>query len=199
MKRSIFLCALFFLLIGGARAQKHDADFYKETYRKGFVTLKGDTLKYQKIFFDAFPSNFKAFKKLYGWNEQTGLGLPLTNEPPYYFSRFFEIKCISQKTLIKKIIDVSVNGVWIADAVALFQVSAFRYAVNNNKVFLSQLQLRSKADIISVWAFYLDYENQYYRKNAYETLLKATAPNNKSMAALVTAGYKKATARWKKH
>jgi hypothetical protein len=199
MKRSIFLCALFFLLIGSAHAQNHGVDFYKETYRKGFVTLRGDTLKYQKIFFDTFPSNFKAFKKLYGWTGQTTYGGTLTNVPPYYFSRFFEIRCVSHKALTKKIIDVSVNAVWNADAIALFQRAAFQYAITYNKEFISELQTRSNADIISVWAFYFDYENSTYRKNAYDKIVKATAPNSKNMVALITAGYNKAAVRWKKH
>lgn len=199
MKRSIFVCALFFMLIGGAQAQKHTVDFYKETYRRGFVTLHSDTIQYQKLFFDTFPSSFKAFKKLYGWTEQTTYGRTLTNVPPYYFSRFFEIKCVSHKALTKKIIDVSVNGVWYADAIALFQQAAYQYAITYNKEFINELQTRSKADIISVWAFYFDYENSIYRKSAYDKLVKATAPNSKNMVALITAGYNKAAAKRKKH
>lgn len=199
MKKPVYLFVLFFLLIGSAHAQKHSVDFYKETYRKGFVTLKSDTIKYQKLFFDEFPSSFKELKKLYGWTEQTTYGRTLTYVPPYYFTRFFEIRCVSHKALTKKIIDVSVNAVWDADAIALFQRAATQYAVTYNKEFISELQTRSKAAAISVWAFYCDYEGAYYRKAAYDKLVKATAPNNKKMVALITAGYKKAGARWKKH
>ncbi|MGF7080862.1 hypothetical protein [Mucilaginibacter sp. UYCu711] len=199
MKRSIFLCALFFLLISVAQAQKHSVDFYKETYRRGFVTLHSDTIPYQKTFFNEFPSNFKELKKLYGWTEQTTYGRTLTYVPPYYFTRFFEIRCVSHKALTKKIIDVSVNGVWVADAIALFQRAATNYAIAYNKEFIKELQTRSKADAISVWAFYCDYESPYYRKEAYDKLVKATAPNNKKMVELITAGYKKAATRWKKH
>jgi len=199
MKKSIYLFALFLLLIGGANAQTHSAEFYKETFRKGFVTLKSDTVKYQKLFFDTFPSNFKTFKGLYGWDEQTGLGRPLTNVPRYYFNRFFEIKCVPHKAITKKIINVSVNAVWYAGAIATFQQDAFQYAITYNKEFVNELQSRSKADIISVWAFYFDYENDLYRKSAYDKIVRATAPNSKSMIALIKAGYKKAAAKWKKH
>ncbi len=199
MKKTVYLFVLFFLLIGSAHAQKHSVDFYKETYRKGFVTLKSDTIKYQKLFFDEFPPNFKELKKLYGWTEQTTYGRTLTYVPPYYFTRFFEIRCVSHKALTKKIIDVSVNAVWDADAIALFQRAATQYAVTYNKEFINELQTRSNADIISVWAFYLDYENSFSRKIAYDKLVKATSPNSKKMVGLITAGYKNAAARWKKH
>jgi hypothetical protein len=198
MKRYI-LSALLFLLIGKIYAQSNKFELLKDNYRQGFVTLHSDTIPHQKAFFNAFPSNFNDFNKLYGWNEQTHVGRPLTLVSPDYFSRFFEIKCVSHKALTKKIIDVSVNGVWIAGAVSLFQVTASKYAITYNKEFVAELQTRSKADIISVWAFYLDYENPYARKNAYEKLVKAIQPNGKKMLTLVTAGYKKAGARWKKH
>ncbi|MBC7398322.1 MAG: hypothetical protein H7289_00140 [Mucilaginibacter sp.] len=199
MKKSVSLLVLLFLLMDSVLAQNNNADFFKETYRKGFVTNLGDTSKYQKIFFDAFPSNFKDLKKLYGWNEQTNTGRPLTNIPATYFSRFFEIKSVSHKALTKKIIDVSVNAKWYADAIARFQLDAFKYAITYNKEFIGQLQARSKADIISVWTFYFDYVNPIYRKNAYDKIVKATAPNSKKMVSLITAGYKNAAAKWRTH
>jgi hypothetical protein len=199
MKKYI-LSALLFILIGSIHAQTRTAGFYKETYRKAFVTLHNDTIQYQKVFFNSFPSNFKDFKKFYGWNERTGLGRPLTNVPANYFTRFFEIKCVPSKALANKIIDVSVNAAWYAGAIALFQQNAYQYAITHNKEFVNELQLRSKADIISVWAFYFDYLNSDFRKSSYDKLVKATAPNDKAMVALITSGYKKAGAKWsKKH
>jgi hypothetical protein len=197
MRRTAYLFALIFLLISSARAQKHGVDFYKEIYRKGFITLHSDTIPYQKQFFDTFPSNFKEFRNLYGWTDQTTYGRTLTNIPGSFFSRFFEIRCVSHKALTKKIIDVSVNGVYHADAIALFQQTVFKYVIAYNKEFIAELQTRSKADIISVWTFYFDYVNADYRKNAYKMLVRATQPNSKNMVTLITAGFKKADAKWK--
>jgi hypothetical protein len=199
MKKYIFLAVLFFFLIGSVQAQIATTDYLKETYRKGFVSNNKDTLFYQKEFFKAFPSNFKSFKNLYGWDEKTNLGRPLTNLSLYYFKWFFRTKCVSPKILIKKIIDVSINGVLDADAIARFQQDAFLYAINNNKAFIDVLKGYSAHDVITVWAFYFDYENLAYRKIAYNKIVKLIAPNDKGMITLITAGYKKASARWENH
>jgi hypothetical protein len=199
MKRYIFFLALFFSSLQFLYAQNPDPHYVKDCFRKGFVIHSKDSIYYQRLFFKAFPSNFKTFARYYGRDEKTHIGQPLASVPSYYFKRFFNSKAYSRKALLKKIIGVSVNGKMIHGAVAGFEEDCFNFALDHNIEFIDVLQSFSNADIVSVWAFYFDYPNSRYRRVDYQKIRDLTARHNKPMAALITRGYEKAVAKWATH
>lgn len=198
MKKYTFFLVLFFLSVQLLYAQNPDPNYIKDTYRKGFMIHSKDSVYYQRLFFKAFPSNFKTFVKYYGRDKETNAAHPLTSVPYYYFKRFFNSSAYSRKELLKKIIGVSVNGRVYHGAIVAFQEDCFNFALAHNREFIDVLQTFSKPDIVSVWAFYFDYPNNHYRRSDYQKIKELTARNNKNMAALITRGYEKAVAKWAK-
>lgn len=199
MKRYLFFLVLFLSITQVLKAQNPDPLYLKDAYRKGFIVANKDSSHYQRLFFDAFPSNYKTFYKYYGWNKKDNVGHPLTSIPPYYFKRFLNSKAYSRTALYKKVIGVAVNGKGGLEAVGMFQRDCLNSALAHNEEFISVLQKLSQAEIISVWAFYFDFENSYYRTNAYKKAVAVTSQHNKQMVPLITAGYKRSVQYWATH
>jgi hypothetical protein len=196
MKRSVLMLGLFFSITYNAHAQTKNTKVLVDTYNKGFLSKNKDTAYYQKAFFDAFPANFKSLKKEYGWSDNHVTKLPLSIVPPNYFSRFFNMKGVDQHTMMKKMINVSINANWYANAIGTFQQSSVDYVLIHNKEFMKVLKTYSKKDIVSVWTFYYDYKNDTYRKGAYDKMVKVTTLNDKKMIPEITEGYKRSTKNW---
>ena len=197
MKRYIILLSLFVLQINSGHAQKNTAEILKNAYQKGFITKDKDSIYYQKVFFNAFPSDFQYFKKLYGYNDLTnkvysyslnGFGLD-------HINHFFALKCINEDTFIKKIIEISINAKDQADGIRFFQHNLILYVPLHCKEFIKILQTFSSNQIVYVWTFYFDYENHFDRKEEYDKILKLTSPAYKNMTPLITMGYQRAGKR----
>ena len=205
MKRYLIFFVLFFSFTQLLKAQNPDPLYVIDAYRKGFIVPNKDSIYYQRMFFKVFPTSFKTFSKYYGWDEKLNVGRPLTAVPPNYFKRIFNAKAYSRAEVIKKIIDVSINGKrYVAPikgksygaATGRFQEDSFNFAMTHPAEFVSVLKTHSEADIISVWAFYMDYPNSKYRKADYKKICGLVAPHAPEMVALITEGYKKDVAKW---
>lgn len=207
MKRCIFFLVLVCSFAQLLKAQNPDPLYVIDAYRKGFMLKNKDSVYYQQMFFKVFPSDFKTFSRYYGWDYQLNKGRPLTSTPPTYFKRVFNSKAYSRAEVIKKIIGISVNArrfnsASVSDgngpAVGQFQEDSFKFALAHIDEFLKTLQTRSKAEIVSVWAFYMDYPNGNFRKGDYKKVCNLIAPHNPAMVALITQGYKRDVAKWSK-
>lgn len=195
MKKYIFFFALFFSFTQLLKAQNPDYLYVVDAYRKGFNVPNKDSSYYQRMFFKVFPSNFKTFEKYYGWDEQHNVGRPLTSVPANYFRRIFNSKAYSRTEVIKKIVGISVNARRVGPATGQFQGDSFKFAMEHTAQFISILKTYSKADIVSVWAFFMDYPNDNYRKADYKKICSLVAPLDQEMIALITEGYKKDVAK----
>jgi len=199
MKRYVCFLVLFLLSLQFLYAQNPNHNYLRDAYLKGFVVPNKDSIYYQRLFFKALPSNFKTFSRYYGWDEKNQVGRPFTAVAPNYFKRIFNSTAYSQSAVIKKIIEISINGAYCPDAIGSFQRSSYEFAEDHNAQFINGLRTFSKPQIVSVWKFYFDYPSSFLRKSVYGALCKVTARNNKEMVTLITEGYKKAAAKWAAH
>jgi hypothetical protein len=195
MKR-VLLLSFCIVIISNIYAQNNAVKTLIKSYKLGFVTKGKDSVYYQKIFFNTFPSDFKSFNAIYGWNNKEDKPNPLSDTYDH-INHFFALKCINTDTLTEKIIKISINGIWDADDVGMFQHNLQDLVISRNKEFIKLLQTHSDKDIISVWRFYFDYENSFARKDNFNKLIKLVPVSNKKMIAFITAGYQKSTKYWK--
>lgn len=199
MKRLLFSLVLFLSIAQTLKAQHPDPLYLKDAYRKGFNVPGKDTAYYQRLFFKALPSKFKTFDKYYGWDDRNHIGRPLTDIQPMYFERIFSSTAYSRADIAKKIVSISINGVYGVQAIGAFQRVAIQFAANHTADFLRALQVHSTEQIVSVWKFYFDNPNTYVRKKTYDELRKVVARHNKGMETLLIEGYKKAGVKLAKH
>lgn len=162
----------------------------QKTYQLASSAKGPEAGKYQRQFFDAFPSDFKSLNKLYGWNNSTDKPAPLYRVSLQHINYFFNLNNINQDSLTKKIIEISNNGKNDADAISYFQSNLITRVLAQKATFIRILKGFTKRDIISVWCFYFDYEDTKARKEAHKKMLQLVG-NDKEMARLITNGYYK--------
>lgn len=120
----------------------------------------------EEEFFLLFPKNYNDFVSCYGYTENLHYGsTALTSDvlfsPLYYHAEahiniFYNLKHISMKRLIHRIVDISMNGQWQADAVSIFK-HRYKTILNNNlEEFLIYLASFEYSEIVSFWYFYFD-------------------------------------------
>lgn len=186
--RSIVLTVFFFFIVDSFCIVQTKPQILQRAYQLASSTKRLDAGKYQREFFDAFPSNFQLLNDIYGWNNLTNKPAPLYDVSLDHINFFFKLRSINQDSLTKKIITISINGKGDADAVSYFQNNLITRVLTQKAAFTKILKRFTKKDIISVWCFYFDYENTNARKGAYQNLLQMVG-NDKEMASLITNGY----------
>jgi len=111
-------------------------------------------------FFCFFPDNFPLFVEIYGYKEistDSTLYGQLYNDSYSHIKLFFKSNDVIEDSLfIKKIIDISINGFWESDAVAIFKSEIVDLISKNNKSFYSVLKNYKVKDIKSFWKFYFN-------------------------------------------
>lgn len=134
----------------------------------------------KKAYFDAFPTTFDAFKKIFGYEEtQYGENYgELYEESLDYVSEFFNLnKDIDLSDFSDKVICICINGGWQADGVNYLKANIVNVITSSNfgqdcyynysdilicfndtlrDTLLSRLTLCSDDEILSFWKFYLD-------------------------------------------
>lgn len=118
--------------------------------------------KDEKLFLDSFPENFKEFKATFGWNDKLDKPNILYNEANSYIDYFF--KLTSQSKYIdykKKILNITTDAKWEADAVGYFR-DKIHLIVKNDKEFVELLNNSTDTKVNSFWLFYFDGENIEY-------------------------------------
>ena len=111
-------------------------------------------------FFMLFPEHFSLLIDLYGYKE---ICIDSTSYGPLYNYSYSHIELlykseeiVGSNLFIRKIIDISLNGYWQSDAVAIFKEYLFDLLLSNKKLFCSKLNEYNEQDIESFWKFYFD-------------------------------------------
>jgi len=123
-------------------------------YNKAYSS---DSLKYKQDFFNIFPDNFQLFNALYGWNhdkEKPRIMYFLSDEHISFFCTLDEIIPIEQFS--HKIIKLSLNGYWDADAINYLQHCINDFVSSNLQLFIDILSQYSEEDMIKFWTFFYD-------------------------------------------
>jgi len=157
MNKAITIIA-FIVLAYACKAQSQvalDSLLAKYCY---LATTSKDNSLYKKRFFELFPNNFQLFNSIYGYTEMDdgyASFSPLYSDPCDHIGLFFSTINVVDRTLFyKKIIDISQNGHWAADAIACFQENLHKLLLNNTKQFLQILETYTDAKIKSFWQFF---------------------------------------------
>lgn len=154
MKKIICLLIILFS-IGSIWAQK----FLKPSDKSLdslFRILQRDpeSLHNQAQFFDKFPRSFQELNKTYDYRPR---GNPMSSL--YYdhiFNGFAKLDKIPEWKYYKRLINLSINGKWDADAVNALKEVLENKAQANPELLFSLLSLHLKEEIYSFWYFYFN-------------------------------------------
>jgi hypothetical protein len=114
-----------------------------------------DSVKFRKLFFENFPSNYNDFQHVYGYEngkkgELYDVGFKHIHE------LFNQLECINDTVYYKKLVDISLNGSWDADAVSYFQRGVWSRVFKNPQLATHILSLYSEEEIKSFFLFFFD-------------------------------------------
>jgi len=134
---------------------------YNDTAKKltdYFAKVHGqDSAKYQKLFFTAFPDNFTDLNGVYGFNSNINdtayHGAPLYDGQEHIFF-LFELTTIPEKDFYQKILNIAIGGHWDADAVNYFQHGLDNKVLQNPKLTIDLLKVKSDSEIKSFFFFF---------------------------------------------
>lgn len=141
--------------------EKKQIDRLKSIYNK-YQTTSNKEIQTQLLdsFFILFPDSFSLFINLYGYNEisidSTSYGQLYDCSYPHVELFFKSKEIIESDIFIKKTINISLNGFWESDAVAIFKKHLIDLLISNKKLFYSILNEYNVKDIKSFWKFYFD-------------------------------------------
>lgn len=108
----------------------------------------------QEQFFDKFPRSFQELNKTYDYRPR---GNPMSSL--YYdhiFNGFAKLNKIPEWKYYKRLINLSINGKWDADAVNALKEVLENKAQANPELLFSLLSLHLKEEIYSFWYFYFN-------------------------------------------
>ncbi|MCC3157165.1 hypothetical protein LJ737_07940 [Hymenobacter sp. 15J16-1T3B] len=108
------------------------------------------------VFFNCFPKSFSDLCAIYDYKEYDE-SCNLYSFYDKHIDYLFNCKKIYKKeVLIDKIILISIDGEWRADAIGLFQANERKLIINNTDIFLRELNKRSNSEQRSLWHFIFD-------------------------------------------
>jgi hypothetical protein len=137
---------------------------------------KDNSVKNKRDFFYAFPTSFVGLQQLYGYDDIKGTAAKYYNVAPEHISLFFKsAENIDNKVFTKKVLDISKNGKWEADAVNYFQDGLRKYFFNHSNTFLELLSKRDKNEISGFWYFFSD--GPHFNKEVSNRVLKLLKSN----------------------
>ena len=155
------------------------------------ASLKGDTKEYERTFFNLFPDTFIGFQKLYGYNEVKGASKYYKVALGHVNYFFKTAASVDEKIFVKKLLSISKNGRWKADAENYFQSNLRIYFFSHPSLLITLLKAKNQNDVKEFWYFFLD--GPHFNKDVYtHTLL--LLKGNSAMINL----YQKAAERVKK-
>lgn len=108
-----------------------------------------------KEFMNVFPNNFKAFNKLYGYDEKKGERV-LFSKGNEHISYFFNCSEVSDLEKLNKVIQIGIGGKWEADIVGMFQDLSFELVKDNPNKTKEILDNLTDQKASSFWYFLLD-------------------------------------------
>lgn len=180
--KSVVICFLvtFFLSIASNAQENHKdlPSIYKE-YKKT------NSLKSKKDFFYAFPSSFSSFQRIYGYEDYKGAA-PLYGVAREHINLFFKTADMMDKKIFsQKLLEISRNGKWDADAVNYFQEGLRVYFFTHNKSLLELLSKNKRDDIYMFWYFFSD--GPHFNKEVYNKVIELLNENESMKEAYLQA------------
>jgi hypothetical protein len=174
-----------------------DSVLFLKHYFNQFAKEK-DSLS-EVFFIRMFPDNFKEFKVLYGYEEKdqkTIYGDLYKNDEQLFD---YQPKHIRIEEYIKKLIDISIGGVWQADSVNIIQMKINNLFVENSRLFIEILKKKNESEIRSFWKFFFDGPHPENQKNLYNDVLNKLEKIDEPMIPIVKSAYEKAQEDWAEH
>jgi len=150
-----------------------------------------------KEFVNTFPTTFREFNELYGYEDGKGEG-KLSLKCEEHISYFFNCSEVSDHEKLNKVIRIGIDGKWDADAIAIFQISAFKLVeenINEAKEILDHLPDEKAA---SFWYFLFDGPHPNKEQNAVDSLSNLLGKKSKQ-SKLLSEQFKKIQIDWKEH
>jgi len=142
---------------------RQDVEIKAERLKKAYQNLSSfpHLLKYEKEYFDAFPSSFGLFNRIFGDINKEPMEAkfepgPLYNESDLYIEAFFNLNGVEKTQYYNRIIEICMNGRWDADAVNYFKYGTQNKVKADINLFSKLLLKRSDKEIIGFWYFYFD-------------------------------------------
>lgn len=149
-------------------------------------------------FFRTFPDDFDTFNSIYGWKgwpDDSTKGM-LYEEHFDQIIFFNELSLIPQKIYIKKLIELSKNGMWDADAVSMMQHGLRKKMKEKSKIFRDVLNNYSHSIQKSFWYFYFDGPHPPKEIPEYLAFIQEANPE---MYTLIEETLKQVQNDWKDH
>jgi hypothetical protein len=141
MKR-IIIAFILFIFAFKAQSQIALDSLLVEYYN--LATTSKDSNLYKNKFFEIFPDNFQLFNSIYGYKDiysDSAYLAPLYDVSIEHIELFFTLSnTINKSNFIKKVINISLDGYWNADAVNYFQDEMQDFFLPNTEQFLKLLK-----------------------------------------------------------
>lgn len=101
-------------------------------------------------FFNAMPTNFSCFNRLFGYSEKTS---PLYFEPQLIslFPQFEGV--VADDEYMEKLVSLAINAKWEADQTGALQHAVRRLLDNHTAAFIQSIEGYDKKSQESIWSF----------------------------------------------
>lgn len=167
------------------------ADTLMLLYKRIQESKDTNSLKvYKTAFLKLFPHSFSLFNSIYGYDDENGARL-LYYEAENHTDLFFNLESINQDAFIKKVIDISLNGHWEADAINYFRMKMKESLLENPELYYVILNSYSESEILSFWHFFYDGPHPKNYENIYKELYSRGFKLNKDISKLMQKAYSK--------
>ncbi|MFC4221161.1 hypothetical protein [Flagellimonas marina] len=145
-------------------------------------------------FFSGFPSTFKEFNALYGYDDEKG-EMPLYFDGDKHLEKYSEIrKYVSDSVYYDKLINIACQGEWEADNVNFLQDILIEKMKDNPQTIIDLLQSKSQTEVLSFWKFYFDGPHPVHEVPSF--LKEAITPD---MYRIVSEALQNVQQKWRNH
>lgn len=167
------------------------ADTLKKYYDRVTNTTGDEREKYEKLFFEAFPSSFNRMKELYGFDEKKGEA-PLYSYPvgENHIYLFANLKYIDTTLYYNKYINICIGGKWEGDNIRE-GFGIYDKIYYDTKKIINVLSMRTEKEIRSVFHFVFDGPHPEKQRESFDSLFVKVQKINPSMAELMKQEYEK--------
>ena len=155
--RWCFLIILNCLLVSPVFSQEFLRPYDRQLdslYR--LLIAEPESLERQQAFFEMFPKNFKDFEHTYDFNPNW------KGDPMYSLARehllngFAKLDKIADTVYYTRLVNLSVDGLWAADGIAIFQNLLWEKSKEKPDLLFSLLSTYPEEKVYSFWYFYFN-------------------------------------------
>lgn len=158
--------------------------------------IKGKDSLSEVLFFNMFPDNFKAFKALYGYNENQTETIYGGLYDDYGQIIDYEPRYVEKQDYIEKLISLSIRGTWQSDNVAHLQNKVNELFFKNPIRFIEILKQKRKLEIESFWVFFFDGPHPENQQEMYNKVISSLAESDSTMVPMAQGAYMKVKEDW---